>query len=207
MDVHGYINDIQKHIKDKRVLDIGCLGSYEKTLLLRHNKWRETAKEVIGIDNNEEFIKIAHRMNPEADIYYCDITNKEQVEALVDKFGLFTHIIATDIIEHIGNVSMFLDNAKSILTDKGILYLTTSNARSLIWHAMWDGSKAFLFNEDHIAWYDIDTLRSLLARSGLKIRVIRYCGNDQDKEMASKCNIRWHASLSRRIYLHIGKAP
>lgn len=206
MDVHGYIDDIKKRIKGKKVLDIGCLGSYERSLLLRHNEWRKTAAEVIGIDNNIVFLEEVQKKYGHLNIRYCDITDKRQVEILVEEIGRFQHIIATDIIEHIGNLTSFLNNTKLFMADRAIIYLTTSNVRSLTWQGMWDGKMEFLFNDDHICWFDIDTLRSLLKRSGLKIRAIRYCGNKVDKELAEEHNIEWQPNLSRRIYLHVGKA-
>ncbi len=204
MEPYGYIEHIKKQIKGKRVLDIGCLGSFEDTVLLRHNQWKEAAEELIGIDNNKEFIALAYKRDAQ-NIYFCDVTDAKQVEKLKKSLGQFRYIIATDVIEHVGNLTMFLEGIKMLMKNDGILYLTAPNARSLVWHAMWDGRKSFLYNDDHICWFDIDTIRSLLKRSGLIIAHEYYCYNKHDVTLAEEHSVEWQENLGRRMYLHIGK--
>jgi 2-polyprenyl-3-methyl-5-hydroxy-6-metoxy-1,4-benzoquinol methylase len=201
MEVHGYIKHIQNQIKGKRVLDIGCLGSFEHTVLLRHDEWVKVASRVVGIDNNREFLELP-KVKKRNNIFYCDITNNEDVCKFKETFPLFNHIIATDIIEHVGNITAFLNNTRSLLKQDGTIYMTTPNVRSLVWQAMWDGRMEFLRNDDHICWFDIDTLVTLLDRSGLKMHSYYYCWNEVDQKLAKEHNIDWRSSLGRRIYFH-----
>lgn len=204
MEVHGYVENIADKIRNKRALDIGCLGSFRKTLLMRHNVWAKAAKEIIGIDNNKEFLDLPVVKKRE-NIFYCDITNEEEVTRFLDRHGKFPHIIATDVIEHLGNMTSFLNNVKMFMALQSTLYLTTNNVRSLVWQAMWDGRMAFLENDDHICWFDLDTLKVLLRRSGLKVHKHFYCFNKQDRQLADDHKIEWRPSLGRRIYLQIRK--
>lgn len=202
MDVHGYIKDIQDRIKNKRVLDVGCLGSFEKTILIRHDQWVKTASRVVGIDNSVEFLDLPI-VKERDNIFYCDITNSKDVREFRERHSPFNHIIATDIIEHVGNITAFLNNIRTLLTKIGTIYMTTPNVRSLAWQAMWDGRLAFLRNDDHICWFDIDTLITLLDRSGLKMHRYFYCWNDVDKNLAEEHKMDWRPSLGRRIYFHV----
>ena len=204
MKVRGYIPDIQQHIEGERVLDIGCLGSYEGSHLKRHDEWKKVAKEIIGIDIHKEFLALA-RAKGTTNIYHYDITDSKEATSLREAFGQFDHIIATDVMEHIGNLTSFLDGVRTLMTDKSTFYLVVPNARSLVWQKMWDGSKHFLYNDDHVCWFDIDTLRTLLGRSGLKISRETYCWHHIDIELAKQHKFKWQPSFGRKLYLHVRK--
>ena len=102
-------------------------------------------------------------------------------------------------------MSLLLDHVRMLMADNGTLYLTTNNVRSLTWQAMWDGTAAHLENDDHICWFDINTLKVLLKRSKLRIMRIFYCNNEQDKKFCKRHKVEWHSSYGRRIYLIIKK--
>jgi 2-polyprenyl-3-methyl-5-hydroxy-6-metoxy-1,4-benzoquinol methylase len=167
MLIKSYVEEINKRIKGKRVLDIGCCASTSKNLLKRHRLYEKAAKEIIGIDYNKDLIKEAKdRLG--YTLYYCDLTNFDDVKKIVEQFGTFDTIICTDVIEHISNLGMFLYNIKYMLNDKGQLHLTTPNMRSPRWMQMCIQNK-YKVNADHICWFDIFTLGNLLSREDLKI--------------------------------------
>ena len=135
MIIKGYIKDIQKRIENERVLDVGCLGSYEKSQLVRHNIYKSSASEIIGLDYNDEFLVKAYKAGHK-NIYYCDITDKYDVMDIHLQFGSFKHVIATDVLEHIDAAGPFFANIKTLMDDDGFLYLTTPNVRSPYWFSM-----------------------------------------------------------------------
>ena len=92
-----------------------------------------------------------------------DFTSKKNVRNIIQQFGKFSTIVCTDVIEHIGNMTNFLDNINLIMTSDGVLHLTTPNARSPRWFYL-TYKKQFKINLDHVCWLDITTLKSLLKR-------------------------------------------
>jgi SAM-dependent methyltransferase len=82
----------------------------------------------------------------------------------------FEVVVAGDVIEHVSNQVLFLQNIHRHLTDDGILVLTTPNAK---WPTV------FLRpNETHTLWHDQFTLRHTLQRAGFVIhRLVYYPGN------------------------------
>ena len=167
MLIKSYVEEINKRINGKRVLDIGCCASTSKNLLKRHMLYEKSAKEIIGIDYNKELIQEA-KDRLDHTLYYCDLTNTKDVKNIIQKFGRFDTLICTDVIEHISNLGIFLDNIKLMLKDTGTLYLTTPNMRSPRWMEMCVKNK-YKVNADHVCWFDIFTLKNLLKRANLKI--------------------------------------
>lgn len=82
----------------------------------------------------------------------------------------FEVIVAGDVIEHLSNPGLFLDNCRRHLTRDGLLVITTPNAK---WPTV------FLRpNPTHTLWHDRHTLSHLLDRHGFTVRRFRYyCGN------------------------------
>ena len=200
-----YIKDIQEQIEGQRVLDIGCCATHEKNNLKRHIKYEETAGEIIGLDINKEYIKKGLEKHPNLELLYCDVTDKKQVEKLIPTIGRFDHVIATDIIEHVGNLTNLLDNIRLFMTPQGNLYLTAPNCRSIFRHAMWTKRIPYLANHDHICWFDIETLTTLLARSGFYVHQEMYCALRNDINLAERFGIPFHIGLSNKIYLIVRK--
>ncbi len=200
MYLAGYIEDIRERINDKRVLDIGCLATYEPQILKRHNQYKGAASEIVGLDFNKEFLGIA-QMGGAKDLYYCDITNRKDVEIILKQFGKFDHVIATDLIEHVGNLTLLLDNIGKLMTNNGKLYLTTPNSKSSYWLAMEAGLFKKIRNEDHVCWFDIDVLTTLLTRSNLIVDELHYCIHPTDKKAARALNLKWKFWMARRLYI------
>ena len=130
--VKSYVDEICSYIQGKDVLDIGCCSSTSKNLLKRHFQYKKAAKSILGVDYNKKLIAEAKsRFNYV--VHYCDFTSKKNVRNIIQQFGKFSTIVCTDVIEHIGNMTNFLDNINLIMTSDGVLHLTTPNARSPRW--------------------------------------------------------------------------
>jgi 2-polyprenyl-3-methyl-5-hydroxy-6-metoxy-1,4-benzoquinol methylase len=198
--INSYIEEISKRINGKRVLDIGCCASTSKNLLKRHFIYKQHTKEIVGVDYNKTLIKEAkERFN--YDVHYCDLTERKDVERIHSMFGEFEHIICTDVIEHIGNLTNFLDNVKFMLTDKGTLHLTTPNMRSPRWLNMFNKGGKIRVNKDHICWFDVFTLSNLLRRSNLIIDEEIYYSHDTQALSNLKLQVKdWMAT---KLYVTI----
>jgi len=82
----------------------------------------------------------------------------------------FDVIIAGDILEHVDNQGLFLDNVHKHLKSDGVFILTTPNAK---WLTVMLKTSPY-----HTLWHDYDTLSLILSRHGFEIEWFRYyCGN------------------------------
>lgn len=145
---------IIEYIKDKDVLDIGSVGQYRKYNLF--NFLESYCNKLQGID-----IQVSNKRN----IVMGDME--------VYKFGKeFDVVIASELIEHIDNQGMLLDNIKLHLKDNGILILTTPNAK---WFTV-----MLKPNPTHTIWHDRYTLNYMLSKKGFEIiKEYYYCGNKE----------------------------
>jgi len=193
-----YVMDIQNRVRNQRVLDVGCLATARRNILKRHDQYGEFAREMIGVDYNEEFLKIA-RSKGRTNLHYLNLVDDYQVEKFIARFGTFDHVIATDVIEHVGNLTLFLDNIYRLLSGDGYLYLTTVNALCprYIHYAMQNDGMTKV-NPDHICWFDIQTLTSLLNRSNLQVRETMY---QQAENVDSNMVMKIRPWMGKRIYV------
>jgi 2-polyprenyl-3-methyl-5-hydroxy-6-metoxy-1,4-benzoquinol methylase len=152
-----YLSD---KVKDKNVLDVGYGYGYG-TYILSHK-----AKSVVGIDLGEKRIEGAKN-------FYGNIQNIEF--RLLDAFklnsaftnGSFDIIIALEFIEHIKNPLNFLQIARKLLSDDGLLVLSTPNRLTR-------GVEGTPWDPEHVREYDPDSLRDLLCKEFNTNRIIRY---------------------------------
>lgn len=201
MLIKSYVEEINKRIAGKRVLDIGCCASTSKNLLKRHFLYKKVAGEIIGIDYNKTLIAEAKsRLN--TDIHYCDLTNKDDVMNIINKFGKFDTVICTDVIEHVSNLGDLLNNISMMLTDDGLLHLTTPNMRSPRWMEMFIRDQVKV-NADHICWFDIFTLNNLLTRHGFVINETMY--HAQETKSIRFLKFAPKDWMARRLYVVVKK--
>lgn len=100
-------------------LDIGCGGGLLTEPLA---KW---GGNMLGADATEKNIHIArHHANEEGvDVEYRHIT----AEQLVDENAQFDFIINMEVLEHVADVSLFLDATYKLLKPGGIMLFSTLN--------------------------------------------------------------------------------
>lgn len=140
---------ILKYIKNKDVLDIGSVGQSQE-----YNLWNlikeAKPKSLVGIDiepSNDRGI-----VQGDMEIYSFD-----------KKFDV---VIAGEIIEHVNNQGLFLDNIHKHLKEKGILILTTCNAK---WFTVIKKP-----NPTHTLWHDRYTLSYILRLHDFQIKHFQY---------------------------------
>lgn len=200
--IDSYIEETKRRIKGKKVLDVGCLASYEQNIMKRHKEYRKATDQIVGVDINQDFLDKAKQQGVK-DLFYCDATNKKDVESIVEKFGKFDIVIASDVIEHIGNHTLFVDNLKLAMRDNGSLFLTVPNMRGIRWFHMFYKDKIKI-NPDHVCWFDVITLSILLGRSQMKITEAMYHGNKDDKLRARELKLQYKTWMAGKLFV-IGK--
>lgn len=161
--------------QNKKVLHLGCTdypvtqSKFNQQQLL-HPKLCTVAHQVIGIDNNQSGIELMSKLMPKEVLIVHDAENLENCTAIHNQ--QFDVIVAADILEHLSNIGLFLNGVRSLLHAHNRLLLTTPQAFSI---------KRFLpmlflgwehVHQDHIAYFSVSTLSSLLSRYGLEIEEV-----------------------------------
>lgn len=144
---------ILKLCKDKRVLHIGSNGPFNYIL-------EKTAKKVISIDNEESD-------NNASNFTKLDITQKNVFE---DCYHIrdcdIDIIVASDIIEHLSNPGLFLDNLY-FYNCKTLISVPNAFAKSSI---DWLARNKENVHKEHVAYYSYNTLKCLVERHCFKIK-------------------------------------
>ena len=138
------LNNIDKPINNKNVLDIGCGGGLISELLAKTNA------NVTGIDENTNSIKQA---KDHAKISSLKIIYKNQSLDLFFKKNKkrYDLIVCLEVLEHVDNVDKTLDKISKLMNPGGILVLSTinRNIKSLIF--------AKIFGEYVLNWIPVGT--------------------------------------------------
>ena len=105
-------------LKDIKILDIGCGGG-----LLSEPMCRLGAK-VTGIDASDKNIKVARLHSEKNNLqidYFCSSPEKFNTK---DKFDV---ILNMEIVEHVEDVSFFLESCCKLLKKNGLMFVATLN--------------------------------------------------------------------------------
>ena len=145
-----------------KVLEVGAGGGIYTEFFVKQGA------KVTCVDICEPILKGNAKLHPEAKCILADATTV----TFKGKFGL---IFAVDILEHIENDLLFLENMNKHLREKGLLIINTQNAFSL--NYLIEGGINFLSgNKDwcgwdptHVRFYTPKSLREKLYGTGFKI--------------------------------------
>jgi SAM-dependent methyltransferase len=116
---------ILQKCRNKFVLHLGAIDYFNNNICGFHDKILLTSKKVIGVDIDIEGLKKAHKEGYN-NIFYCDVLNlNNNIFKYKNKFDI---ILAGEIIEHLDNPGLFLEQMKLLLNDKTELIISTPNA-------------------------------------------------------------------------------
>ena len=144
-------------VEGKKVLDIGCGTGFVT------NKIAKTGREVVGIDIEQEGIRIARK----------NAGKKDKVKYLLGDFfdfkfkkGSFDSVILADVLEHVKEEGRMLHEILKVLKKNGVLILTVPAFQSLFgYHDREVG---------HLRRYSKKKLEKQVRRAGFTIEKIRY---------------------------------
>lgn len=150
---------IQKYCFGKTVLDLGCVEHYSGAEE-HFNDWvhrgiKEVAKEVVGLDNAEEEVKLLNQRG-----YNIVVGDTENF----DLQTCFEVVVCGELLEHVNNPGLVLQNVKKHLAKEGILIVTTPNSESMLWVLYNLVYGRVPCNPTHVCWYNYQTLRELCRR-------------------------------------------
>ena len=167
-----FINDrldvIKKYCTGKSVLDLGCvdhMAIQESGAVWMHKTIKEVARELIGVDFEAEEVA---KLNAKG--YDIVVGNVESIELN----RTFEVCVAGELIEHLSNPGLFLENVHHHLVDGGTLIVTTPNAFALRYHFTHFLYGRGSINPQHTFYYDYYTLRELCERHWFKLRESYY---------------------------------
>lgn len=137
-----------EYTKGKKVLDIGSTGEI-------HEIVNSNAKECLGLTISQKGVEIYKKKGH--NVILADCQNYEMPE----EYGQFDVIFAGELIEHLPNPGLFIENCRKWLKDDGVLILTTPNARSIF---KFTGDFIGKWNEgwQHILAHNRSTIKHLL---------------------------------------------
>ncbi len=148
---------IENLVKGKDILDLGSVGCDFNPKILPIEVIKHCAKSYIGID-----------LKP-SDNPHIRQGNAETIY-LHKKFDV---IVAGDIIEHLYNPGLFLQNMKKHLKNDGVLFISTPNIRSRCVLPF------YKTNPEHTLWHDRWTIQTLLAGYGYAIQNLYFYPGNQ----------------------------
>lgn len=142
------IQFILRHLgNDNDVLDVGCfVGHYS-------NAFAAAGNRVVGIDVDAEVVNHARSLHPHLKF--------EQVDAMkiAVHFGhqAFDVVVAGEVIEHVLNPQLFVENVLNVLMPGGEFILTTQNSnaiqfrlRMLVGRFRWDPTHFRLYSREGV---------------------------------------------------------
>jgi 2-polyprenyl-3-methyl-5-hydroxy-6-metoxy-1,4-benzoquinol methylase len=166
--VYNKIELLDKLIsKDDVILDVGFWG---QGITIDDEKWPhrlllDRAKEVYGIDITYD----------ESKLDQADRHRYKKAAAEDFSFDIkFDVIFAGDLIEHLINPGLFLDNAKKYLKPNGKLIMTTPNTFGLFVMAGKLTRPEPPINSDHTFYFNQRTLGVLLKKCGWEVTELGY---------------------------------
>lgn len=162
-DRHTFILD---RCQGQRVLHLGCVDRpfLEEKLdqgTLLHARLATRASHLVGLDNDRDGLLVM-----EAHGWETIHANAEQLAERLR--GSFDLVVAGEIIEHLDNPGLFLNGIAAGVDPGTEVLLTTVNAyASLRFARLLFGREDV--HPDHVCYYSLHTLRTLLGRHGYMI--------------------------------------
>lgn len=192
---------IIERCKNKRVLHVGAtdtpyhLEKAKKNKLL-HQRLQVVCKELVGIDIDKQSIEELKQFG--INIFHGDIlTGKYEVDFKKHKFDF---IVLGDIIEHLENPGLALDNIKKLMSKNTKIILTVPNAFSYMnIKTPFTGKEKV--HPDHVFWPSYKTMLRLFESKNLKTDYFSYCFWDSSKEESLKGRLAHKLILKRMKHL------
>ena len=162
------INFFVNFARGRDVLDIGCVmhnPENYKSKYWVHKALKAVSDSLIGIDLYDDGVKYLQKLG------YSIETADAQNFDLGKQFDV---IVAGDIMEHLANLSGFLESCKKHLRPNGVILVSTPNPWYWRYFIKAGLLKEFHFNPEHTLWLCPRTLRQLVNRHGLDVELVSY---------------------------------
>jgi 2-polyprenyl-3-methyl-5-hydroxy-6-metoxy-1,4-benzoquinol methylase len=159
-----------KYIKNKEVLDLGCVDVGKRKLKQKSDIWihdfiRKNAKYCLGVDANKKGVSYLQKKG------YNIIHGNVEKLSLNKKFDV---VFAGELIEHLNSPGLFLNSVKRHLKKDGYFILTTPNPFYFMYTVRIVFGADLKINPDHTCWFDPQTIKKLLKNHGFIVEKIEF---------------------------------
>jgi len=155
---------ILNYCRDKVALDLGCaqhrmMGKEVKEENWLHYRIKKVCKTLIGIDYLEDEVDRLNKLG-----YNVIKGNVVYIHTIKLPKYKYDVVVCGELLEHLSNPGLFLDNIKKIMSKKTLLIITTPNvySRQRIKLMLTKKYEKDWLNKEHKAWYSYETLKQLL---------------------------------------------
>ncbi|MBT3981970.1 MAG: class I SAM-dependent methyltransferase [Bacteriovoracaceae bacterium] len=185
----GFAEDVVSRFdldKDSLVVDI---GSNVGTLLSR---FKSRGTKVLGVDPAANIVRMANENGIET---ICDFFNSESVDTITEKSGKASVITGTNVFAHIDDLSSFINNAKKLMTKKGVLIIEAPYFVNLVNKLEYD-----TIYHEHLSYISIKPLVPFLEKFNMEIFDVR-----QVDIHGGSCRIYMAEKNSRKVEPIVGE--
>ena len=154
----------KEYCQDKRVLDYGCGNGYGSFLLAK------VARKVTAVDIDPTAIEDSRQKYRAENLSFELIAPEIQTNFADRSFDL---IVSFQVIEHILDVKKYLNELKRMLSDKGVLIITTPNRR----YRLYPFQKPV--NPCHIREYNLKTFSKQLGSIFPQVTIFGITGTEE----------------------------
>lgn len=175
---------IQQQKKNGKLLDIGCATGDFIVSMQKNHGW-----QVSGVEPNQR------AANYIRDRFEIKVYNSFQNEPSLDDHS-FDVVTLWNVIEHLPNPSEALENINRLMTQDGLLVISTPNLNSLnaaLFGKYWIGYEL----PRHLYIFSLETLSPLLAKTGFKV-IKTLCLYGEHAAVASSIRFLLRAKHPRR---------
>lgn len=163
--VRSRVDPLIKFTKNKKVLDIGCVGmGKDDTYNGRnwiHGKIAKVATKLVGIDVNE---REAEKLRGKG--FDIRLQSADEPFDLGEEFDV---IMAEEVIEHLYDLKTFLANVDKHLRNNGLLIITSPNPQAVEFFLQTLLFGRPLVNPYHTHWQNETTIKYLLESNGFEL--------------------------------------
>ena len=187
--VNSRLDFILERCQGKKVLHLGCANErfLEKKLkegLLTHLRLKKVAREVWGVDINQEGIRMLKDLGLDK-LILADVEKIDEISEI--KNQNFDLILATEIIEHLYNPGIFLKKIRNLFApDTKMMISVPSSIQLTALEFSFRGYE--MTHPEHNFWFSFKTLSHLLMNLGYKIN-----------EVCTYSNIDIQSSITKKI--------
>jgi SAM-dependent methyltransferase len=152
--------ELQSSAEPVRLVELGCgTGTFARDLAAAHPN-----VEFTGLDVSAAGLAIAARRVPSARFLQCDLTKPVTVPPGLA--GWATHVVCSEVLEHVDDPVAFLRNARPFLAPGCRIVITVPGGPM----------SAFDYHIGHRRHFTTELLRQVIEESGLRLEFARGAG-------------------------------